>query len=727
MAKDVGFKAKTRKKKTAPEQSALEIGDTGTRILSGYISEEYNSKLIGTAGVAIYDEMRKSDGTVRAVVQAVTLPIRAANWFVKPASEDQADQDIASFVDDCLFEYSTISYPDFLRQALLSLVFGVMAFEKVYTTREVDGQTRIVWSKLAPRLPRSIQKWEIKDGAFGITQTRSDGVTAEIPGDRLLLFINEIEGENWWGTSILRAAYKPWFMKSTLEKIDAIAHERQGIGVPKITLPDGATKSDVTKAEDIAKNMRANHQAYAIQPDGYSIEFMDMKASTTRDTSNSLAYHSREIMKSALAQFLELGSTNAGGTGGSRALSQDHSDLFMLSLETVARWFAGVMSKDAIRELVDLNFDNVSKYPTLDFEGITEADVKAIADTYASLVTSGAVTPQDADEAYFRELNDFPELDESGIREKAPAPTEIDPNNPDPAQASERLLKKKPSAFSDGPFKPSRKLTFAEDKVDFDAIQEKMNALEDQFDSATKALLHQARDAYMAALTKAAHANDTQAIKDATLKVQQDYARILKQAMQNAFTYGKNNAAKEIGVDAPGNPADTLRQIDIQANAIADQHISKITADSKNAYVQSLSKGDSLTAALGAADAAAADAIDTLTSDATAVLMAGYINNGRGTVFDKNADDIYALQRSELLDRATCNYCISVDGRIVEKDDPFAQNNIFHSNCRGIWVAILQDEEDKPAIGGIPKSLRDRFGDAVNDLVQPKNPTPKKR
>jgi hypothetical protein len=46
------------------------------------------------------------------------------------------------------------------------------------------------------------------------------------------------------------------------------------------------------------------------------------------------------------------------------------------------------------------------------------------------------------------------------------------------------------------------------------------------------------------------------------------------------------------------------------------------------------------------------DAIDTLTTDAKAVLMAGYI-------------------------------CISVDGRIVEKDDPFAQNNIFHSNCRG--------------------------------------------
>jgi hypothetical protein len=30
------------------------------------------------------------------------------------------------------------------------------------------------------------------------------------------------------------------------------------------------------------------------------------------------------------------------------------------------------------------------------------------------------------------------------------------------------------------------------------------------------------------------------------------------------------------------------------------------------------------------------------------------------------------------------------------------------------------DEEEKPSIGGIPQSLHDRFGDAVNDLIQPR-------
>jgi spermidine/putrescine transport system permease protein len=42
----------------------------------------------------------------------VTLPIRAAEWYIKPASEEKQDQDIAEFVTKCLFEI--ISFDDFI-------------------------------------------------------------------------------------------------------------------------------------------------------------------------------------------------------------------------------------------------------------------------------------------------------------------------------------------------------------------------------------------------------------------------------------------------------------------------------------------------------------------------------------------------------------------------------------------------------------------------------------
>jgi hypothetical protein len=209
--------------------------------------------------------------------QAVTLPIRSAEWYIKPASDEAQDVAIAEFVERCLFKFLDIPFEDFLRQALLSLAYGVMAFEKVYAIRDVEGTTRIVWDKLAPRLPRSIQKWEVAGGKLGITQNRSDGQTVDIPMEKLIVFVHEKEGDNWNGTSIFRAAYKHWFMKNVFYKIDAIAFERQGLGIPDGQLPDNYTERDRAKMELILKNMRANSQAYVMRPQDYAVGFMDMR------------------------------------------------------------------------------------------------------------------------------------------------------------------------------------------------------------------------------------------------------------------------------------------------------------------------------------------------------------------------------------------------------------------------------------------------------------------
>src|SRR5215210_6391716 len=346
--------------KPAKVKKGLEVGDSGTPMFSGVITDEYNSKLSGTSGIRVYDEMRRSDGTVKAAIKVCELPIRSAKWYVEPASEEAADAEIADFVWKCLSEYQSITWNDLLRHALLSLPFGVMAFEKVYAVREIDGATRIVWDKLAARLPRSIQKWAIADDKPGITQQRSNGATVEIPLEKLIVIVNEKEGDNWWGSSILRAAYKHWFMKNTMYKIDAIASERQGLGVPYVKLPENYTETDRSKAEEILKNLRANQQAFIIEPFDYTVGFKDMMAKSTRDLSPMIDHHNREIMKSVLAQFLELGATQGSG---SRALSEDHSDMFLQSLETVAQGVADTINKDAIKELVDLNFNDVTTYP----------------------------------------------------------------------------------------------------------------------------------------------------------------------------------------------------------------------------------------------------------------------------------------------------------------------------------------------------------------------------
>lgn len=699
------------------------IGESGTSKYDGVITEEYNSELAGLQGIKIYDEMRKSDGTVRLVVQATSLPIRRARWFVKPPKDDESSEEVTEFVRQALFDWQSTTWDDFLRHALLMLPFGVMVFEKVFTLK--DG--KIVWNKFAPRLPKSIVRWETDDHQPGIVQQLVKGGQVSIPMDKLCVFVNEMEGENWWGNSILRSAYKHWFIKENLYKIDAIAAERQGLGVPFAKYEKGATQDDITKAEDTLRRMRAHEQAFMIVPMEWEIGFLDMGAKSTRDFTLSIAHHNREIAKCVMAQFLELGATEVG----SRALSEDHSKLFMLSLEAVANMIKDYFNKYAIPQLVDFNF-NVSEYPTLEYADIRDADAEKLATAYNTFVTAGAIIPTESDEQYIRELLHLPEVTEEDLqkREEEQAKEEaLQAEEMKIQQArftkamSEYFQKKKITAAE---FRPRRKLTFAEQKIDFSRIQNELDALESSFTDEAKRLLNTARDRYLEKLREAIKQQDKEAIKALELAFSREYSKLLKDFMKESFTYGKNAAAKEMDVQAPPNPQQMLAIIDTEADAIATKHAQQLTSSAKQGLLEAMKKQAELNALIGALHEKMTSEIARLTGETGSIVAGGYLNQGRNTVFDAYEDRIYALQRSEILDTVTCNYCLSVDGRIIEKTDTYAKNTIFHSHCRGIWVEILQAEEEKPKIEGIPQGLRDRFGDAVNALIQPKNPVTKK-
>ena len=184
------LKSDKSKSKPKPKLNST-IGESGTSKFDGYITEEYNNDLSGVEGIKVYDEMRKSDGTVRLVVQATSLPIRRARWFVKPPKDDEQSKEVVEFVEHALFDWQSTTWDDFLRHALLMLPFGVMVFEKVFTLK--DG--KIVWDKFAPRLPKSIVKWQTDDGQDGIVQQLVKGGQVSIPMEKLCVFVNEMEDQ----------------------------------------------------------------------------------------------------------------------------------------------------------------------------------------------------------------------------------------------------------------------------------------------------------------------------------------------------------------------------------------------------------------------------------------------------------------------------------------------------------------------------------------------------
>lgn len=383
-----------------------EIGTDTALGFSGYFSSnDYQTLLRGPKRIKEYDEMRLGDATVGAAMLAVKQPILSARWWVDPASNSRKDRQIAEWVEKELMERGTRTWQETLTEALLYLDYGVMPYEIVYEFTK-DGMIGL--KKLSSRWPSTIIKWSIGDDQDGVTQQSVKG-SFEIPMDKMIIFVNQKEGGNWEGKSMLRTAWKHWRFKNHFYNMSAVAVERQSVGIPYAKKPvAGATPQDEADVKEVLENMRANEKAYAMYPDGWEIGFLDMKSGTTKDPKALIDHHDRAITLAVLAQFLTLGSTSVG----SFALSQDQSKLFLLCLEAIANHVRDTFNRYLIKKLVDYNFD-VEEYPELAYEKIGAVDINMFTTALQRAIQTGSITPQPEDEEYLRDIMDLPEKNDA--------------------------------------------------------------------------------------------------------------------------------------------------------------------------------------------------------------------------------------------------------------------------------------------------------------------------
>jgi hypothetical protein len=397
-------------------------GSSGTYVMGGIITlEEYNPKLVNRKGIEAYDVMRLSDPTVHAALTACKLPLQAAMWYIKPASDEQPDQEKADFVKRELMERN-VNWHQTLAEILTVFDFGFSLFEKTYGKTTFNAKTLIGLESLESRRARSIMKWETYDGKPGVYQILQKG-GASIDELKLLLFTNEREGDNYQGRSVLRYAYKPWHMKHNLETITAVGIERMAVGVPVLRPPKRPEAEDITAAREFLRQFRANSQQYMELPSGWNVEMMDMKANTTKDALPFINYCSVNIMKSVLAQFLELGGSTTGS--GSRSLSEDHSQFFEKAEEGKANILAEIINQNFIQQLCDLNWTEDTMpagYPKIVFSNIGDEELSTLGAFLTAASGGGLLTPDPDMEQHLRSIARLPDLpqdiaDDYGNRE----------------------------------------------------------------------------------------------------------------------------------------------------------------------------------------------------------------------------------------------------------------------------------------------------------------------
>jgi hypothetical protein len=386
-----------------------EIGTTGNSQFTGMVREDYNPDLVGWQGIQTYDKMRRSDGQVRATLRLVKTPVLAARWYVEPADDTPEQEEIAKLVERNLFYLMSTSWPQLLSELLLMLDFGYYIFEKVFSIYE----GKIIWRKFAPRHPSDVDRWEFdaNGGPRGVWLTSLDnGVPIFLPIWKLALFTFDKEGGNLEGISVLRSAYKHWFYKENLYKIDAIQKERHGIGVPIIVLPPNFTEQDRRLADELGQNLRTNEKAHITVPPLWEIKFAKLEGNLV-NALDSAEHHDLLIARNILGQFLNA----QAGTS-----QEEQQQLFLKATRYIADTVRDVFNKHCIPQVVRWNFGEQEYYPELRVRRIGDTvDWRTLSFAIRNFVGAGLVNPDERLEAWIRDEMDLPKADPDSRREVA--------------------------------------------------------------------------------------------------------------------------------------------------------------------------------------------------------------------------------------------------------------------------------------------------------------------
>lgn len=417
-------------------------------------SYETNPALQWPKSIDVFDRMRREDPQVKSVLRAVTLPILRTEWVIdgagcRPEVVEHVAGDLGLPIKGQPFvaplrTKGRFSWKEFLRLALLELVYGHSFFEQVYTL-DAFGRTHI--GKLAWRPPRTISEIETardgglvairQYGAGTLVRTTGGGLRGpvslsadvRIPVDRLVAFVNEQEGANWLGESLLRAAYKMAELKDRLLRIQALTAERNGLGIPVVTSAEPPAGDDVGAAVEwlekqidsglkLAKDARAGESAGASLPHGATFQLVGVTGKLP-DTEGPIRYYDEQIARAVLAHFLNLGTET-----GSWALGSTFANFFTDSLNAVAQHIADVVNQHVIEDLVDLNWGAVEPAPRLVPAAIGEQQ-PITAESVKALLDAGALSADPSLEAFLRAKYGMPvkenttERDEAAVRELA--------------------------------------------------------------------------------------------------------------------------------------------------------------------------------------------------------------------------------------------------------------------------------------------------------------------
>lgn len=742
----------------APKGESKASGRSGTVNTRGFIQDrERNAALIYPRSLEVYDLMRKTDATVRWMLGLLKGPARAATVGIDPPKgADDTELEATAYVEHALMEQLDGGFDDLLRRVLTYLEMGHYVGERCVELREVefdvcvesvevDEETEqparretvrtvkreaFVISRIEDRLQRTIHRFVPDESdpsrLLEIEQVIGDGLTPANPttkAERLIILVNEKEGDDWRGNSILRSAWRPYEYKARLENLEAIGYERS-TGLPVAYPPEDADDDQIDEVEEALKAIRQGESLYLIVPGpkqtaqqkGWIVEDLAIKGDSDASPNEAINRYVSEIARNVLAEFMRLGQDGVGA----RATGDVQQNPYYDAVAAVTRYIEDIFNEAIVRPLVDWNY-NVRRYPRLRFSKIHANSLQVVAEAVAKLVAQKVIEPTPEIEAWLRDMLDAPEKPQSlEGRAKPKPPTPPPQSSPDgggdPAKGEgprpgeiegdeEQMQRERFAAFE-----PPRPLVGGERFVRWDQVQATLdNGAVDLVSIGEQAMAGQIESAADRA-DQAVRENRPEDLDQVALDPA-PLAEALERELTRLYTTGQADVRAEVRralTERDGEDQAAAEIMAVPPNIpLSNSDIAKVIAG--------MAKNMAETGAQAALKAIKTRALKTLAArseappapgeDPMAELRAALKQGATPAVnriytlgrmdelrAQHNAGLVEAVRYSAVLDGATCDTCASWDNTVVKPELAIPLPNSEcdgGDRCRCTWVAEL--------------------------------------
>lgn len=415
-------------------------GSTGqsgiVRTDGAFAQDEILRNLQFPQGMYVYREMRDNSPIIGAMMFAINSIIKTVTFESKAADESPKAQEYASHLQSCLGDMEK-PFPKYISEFFTMLVFGFslnaiefkkrigQGYEPEFESKYGDGK----WGfrGFPTRAQETITGWRYLDEnnpsrVTHAVQQNIEGRTLDsydLDLNKCLHFRVDTNKDNPESRSILRNAYLPWFYVKHYERDQALRISHDARGLPIFYMPAQAMGSAALPGEkqlsnsinSMIRNLHDGKQKGIKLPSDrdqmgnklYEVEYLNRDSNGTYDVEAIIQRHSKEMLQTVLADFIEMGNTSVG----SFALSSNKTKMFSVA---VSGWLDEIVHgfQKAIKQLGVLEGWDPALLPTLTYSDIESVDLDVYGTFLEKMAKAGIIIPDDLLEEAVRKESGLP-------------------------------------------------------------------------------------------------------------------------------------------------------------------------------------------------------------------------------------------------------------------------------------------------------------------------------